>query len=181
MNTGHSARTHIALLALWLGCSSCTAVARSSAGAGQDDLRAVREGHDDWRGLARAALAAIDWSRVCDRDVVCSVVRVDSIVREVARLTVPRSATHQIAVLHLSDLPAVGVRYLLGERDYVDRGEDAILTMVVVARPHVPEWYPSAEFEVSLLRPRRDVVLISIKADYVDGSWIVQSIQYVES
>jgi hypothetical protein len=168
-------------IALSLGYAACAMTPTHGARSAQNDPAGVIVGNSDLRGLATAALAAIDWSRVCDQDASCSVVRVDSVVREVQRLTVPRSATRQVAVLGISDLPATRVRYILGEREYVDRGEDAILTLVVVLDPRVPEWYPKGEIEVTLLRPRRDVVLVSLKAEFIEGKWIVKTVDYAHS
>jgi hypothetical protein len=135
----------------------------------------------DWHDLARLILDSLDWARICDRDARCETIRVDSVIRRTAVPGSPRSARIRVAGIGELDLPRDARRYILGDREYVDRGEDAMLTMVAYETVAASLNLPNFEVEIDLMRPRRDTILVMIRAERRDGAWLLLSINYVYS
>lgn len=178
MNTGLGSKGLLLMVLALTGSASISCATRSHATAGATARIEVARSKE-WLGLARTVLDTLDWSRICDSGAVCRSVRVDSLLRRAVQLGSARSSETIVAVIHRSDLPERAVRYSLGDRERDDRGEDAVLTMVV--RDQDDTTQPKLEVDVYLLRPRQDTVLVLVEAERRSGLWVVTAIKYLYS
>lgn len=134
-----------------------------------------------WNGLLTVILANIDWSYVCDAAVRCTTARVDSVIRKGHDVVSVRSANEAVARVGSADLPSGRIRFSLGQRDDRNASEDMLITMVVWVDPPGPEFRRLADLEIRLLRPRRDEVGVAVWAEFTNGAWRIQRIEYARS
>lgn len=160
-------------------CSPITP--RSEALAAHEATADASNSVAEWGALAREVFRQIDWSQVCDADVTCLSIRVDSMIRLGESLVSVRSSHKVVGRLTPDDFPAGARRFALGDRDDFDVREDVLVTMVVWDQAPDPAWSPSAELEIRLVRPRRDEVGVVVWAERSPSGWRVLRFEYRHS